>query len=46
MEEWIGEHWHRWITRVADRSFPEQGVVLDEVKHSAAIRDTSPRESA
>lgn len=37
MEEWIGEHWHRWITRVADRSFPEQGVVLDEVKHSAAM---------
>src|SRR5512147_491128 len=37
MEEWIGEHWHRWITRVADRSFPAQGVVLDEVKHAAAM---------
>ncbi len=37
MEEWVGERWHRWITRAADRSFPEQGVVLDEVKHSAAM---------
>jgi nitric oxide reductase NorD protein len=37
VEEWIGEHWHRWITRAADRSFPDQGVVLDEVKRSAAM---------
>ncbi len=37
MEEWIGERWHRWITRAADRSFPAQAVALDEVKAAAAM---------
>lgn len=37
MEEWVGQRWHRWVTRAADRTFPQQGVVLDEVKHSAAM---------
>jgi nitric oxide reductase NorD protein len=37
MEEWIGERWHRWITRAADRSFPRQAVALDDVKAAAAM---------
>lgn len=37
MEEWIGERWHRWITRAADRSFPAQAVTLAEVKAAAAM---------
>ncbi|MBP5991711.1 MAG: VWA domain-containing protein [Piscinibacter sp.] len=37
MEEWIGERWHRWITRAADRSFPAQAVALAEVKAAAAM---------
>ena len=38
MEEWIGERWHRWITRAADRSFPAQAVTLAEVKAALADR--------
>lgn len=37
MEEWVGERWHRWITRAADRSFPQQAVALDDVKAAAAM---------
>ncbi|MBS0434877.1 MAG: VWA domain-containing protein [Proteobacteria bacterium] len=37
MEEWIGERWHRWITRAADRSFPAQAVTIAEVKAAAAM---------
>ena len=37
MEEWIGERWHRWITRAADRSFAAQAVTLAEVKAAAAM---------
>ncbi|WP_298828214.1 VWA domain-containing protein [uncultured Piscinibacter sp.] len=37
MEEWIGERWHRLITRAADRSFPARGVALEEVQRAAAM---------
>ena len=37
MEEWIGERWHRLITRAADRSFNEQAVMLEEMQRPAAM---------
>jgi nitric oxide reductase NorD protein len=37
MEEWIGEHWHRFITRVADRSHAEQAVSLASVQRAAGL---------
>ena len=32
MEEWVGEQWHRFITRVADTSFMPKAVELAEVQ--------------
>ncbi len=32
MEEWIGERWHRWITRAADRSHAQAAVTLEELQ--------------
>ena len=32
MEEWIGERWHRFITRAADRNHAAQAVTLDAVQ--------------
>lgn len=37
MEEWIGERWHRLITRAADRSFGEQAVTLESMQRPAAM---------
>ena len=37
MEEWIGERWHRLITRAADRSFDDQAVALEEMQRPAAM---------
>ncbi len=37
MEEWIGERWHRFITRAADGAFAEQAVALVEVQRAAAL---------
>jgi nitric oxide reductase NorD protein len=34
MEEWVGEQWHRFITRVADTRYPDAGVKLADVQHS------------
>ena len=37
MEEWVGEQWHRFITRVADRNFMPKAVELAEVQRAAAM---------
>ncbi|MBA4343729.1 MAG: VWA domain-containing protein [Methylibium sp.] len=37
MEEWIGERWHRFITRVADASHAQAAVTLVEVERSAGL---------
>jgi nitric oxide reductase NorD protein len=37
MEEWIGERWHRFITRAADRSHAQAAVTLEQVQRSAAL---------
>ncbi len=37
MEEWIGERWHRFITRAADRSFADHAVALPEVTRAASM---------
>ena len=34
MEEWVGQQWHRLITRVADRRHPEAGVKLADVQNT------------
>ena len=36
MEEWVGQWWHRAVTRVADASYPQAGVGLGEVRRSTA----------
>ena len=37
MEEWIGERWHRFITRAADRSFAAQAVKLETVTRPVGL---------
>ncbi len=37
MEEWIGERWHRLVTRAAERSFVAQGVTLDSVQRPVGL---------
>jgi nitric oxide reductase NorD protein len=37
MEEWIGERWHRFVTRVADRSYADQAVALPSVERSVGL---------
>ena len=37
MEEWVGHLWHRAITRVARREYPEAAVRLDEIRRPAAV---------
>ena len=37
MEEWIGERWHRFITRAADRSHAAQAVTLDAVQRPVQL---------
>jgi nitric oxide reductase NorD protein len=37
MEVWVGERWHRFITRAADRSFPDQAVTLAEMQRTAEL---------
>ncbi|AUZ86104.1 nitric oxide reductase [Methylophaga nitratireducenticrescens] len=37
MEEFVGETWHRFITKHADRHYPEALVALDDVRHTAGI---------
>ena len=37
MEEWIGQKWHRAITRVAEPERTEQQVTLEEMRRSIAL---------
>ncbi len=37
MEEWVGERWHRLITRAADASYPQAGVGLEEITRSVQL---------
>ena len=37
MEEYIGGIWHRFITRAADRRFPEAAVQLNDIEKTAGI---------
>lgn len=37
LEEFVGETWHRFITKHADKSYPEAIVYLDEVRRTAGI---------
>jgi len=37
MEEWIGERWHRFITRAADRNHAAQAVTLDAVQRPVQL---------
>ena len=37
MEEYVGELWHKLVTRVADRQHEDAAVCLDEISKTAAI---------
>jgi nitric oxide reductase NorD protein len=37
MEEWVGQLWHRLVTRAARRDHPDAAVTLDEVRQPAAL---------
>ena len=37
MEEWIGERWHRLVTRAADRGFANQAVTLAAMQRPAEM---------
>ncbi|HQC29208.1 MAG TPA: VWA domain-containing protein [Methylotenera sp.] len=37
MEEYVGELWHKLVTRVADKQHAEAAVCLDEISKTAAI---------
>lgn len=37
MEEYIGELWHRLISRAARREYPDAAITLDEVERSAGV---------
>lgn len=37
LEEFVGETWHRFITKQADKHYPEAVVYLDDVRHTAGI---------
>ena len=37
MEEWVGELWHKMVTRMADKRHPEAGVCLAELQQALGI---------
>ncbi|MEE9491855.1 MAG: VWA domain-containing protein [Gammaproteobacteria bacterium] len=37
LEELVGSTWHRFITRRADKSYPDAIVYLDDIRHTAGI---------
>ena len=37
MEEWIGERWHRWVSRAADTGHAAQGVPLAAVQRTLEV---------
>ena len=37
MEEWVGERWHRFITRAADVNHPRAAVTLEQVQRAIGM---------
>ena len=37
LEELVGSTWHRYITKRADKSYPDARVSLDDIRHTAGI---------
>ena len=37
MEEWVGQLWHRAVTRAARRDYPQAAVSLEEMRQPAAL---------
>jgi nitric oxide reductase NorD protein len=37
LEEFVGATWHRFITKRADKSYPEAIVYLDDIRHTAGV---------
>ena len=37
MEEWVGQLWHKMVTRAADDHYPEAVVTLDEVSRPVGV---------
>ncbi len=37
LEEWVGSAWHRFITKRADKSYPDAVIHLEEIHHIAGI---------
>jgi len=37
MEEWVGQLWHRAVTRAARRDYPQAAVTLEEMRQPAAV---------
>ncbi len=37
MEEWVGQLWHKLITRAADDHYPEAAVVLKDVEQAVGV---------
>ncbi len=37
MEEWVGQLWHKWVTRAACMDYPDAAVTLDEMRQPAAV---------
>jgi len=37
MEEWVGQLWHKLVTRAAQRTYPEAAIGLEEMRQSAAV---------
>jgi len=37
LEEFVGETWHRFITKHANKNYTDAAVYLDEVRHTAGI---------
>ena len=37
MEEWVGQLWHKLITRAADTRYPQAAVTLDEVSQRVGV---------
>jgi nitric oxide reductase NorD protein len=37
MEEWVGQLWHRLVTRAASRDFPHAAITLEEMRQPVAV---------
>jgi nitric oxide reductase NorD protein len=37
LEEWVGQLWHRMVTRAARRDYPQAAVSLEEIRQPAAL---------